>query len=83
VWLKEDSMLLLRRWIGECNTLPCVLRLDRLLTRLDMLTTLTPTNVKDLRLSGQVIYTGKSSMEIVVKWEALGQDHSEETIMVG
>ena len=48
-----------------------------------MLTTLTPSNVKDLRLSGQVIYTGKSSMEVVVKWEALSQDHTEETIMLG
>lgn len=51
--------------------------------RLDMLTTLTPSNVKDLRLSGQVIYTGKSSMEVVVKWEALSQDQTEETIMLG
>ncbi|PVG02136.1 Thioesterase/thiol ester dehydrase-isomerase [Serendipita vermifera] len=51
--------------------------------RLDMLTPLTPKNVKDLRLSGQVIYTGKSSMEVVVKMEALGHNNSEETIMLG
>ncbi|KAG8835529.1 hypothetical protein FRC17_002758 [Serendipita sp. 399] len=51
--------------------------------RLDMLSPLTPKNVKDLRLSGQVIYTGRSSMEVVVKMEALGQDNAEETIMLG
>ncbi|KAG8848843.1 hypothetical protein FRB91_010438 [Serendipita sp. 411] len=51
--------------------------------RLDMLSPLTPKNVKDLRLSGQVIYSGRSSMEVVVKMEALGQDNAEETIMLG
>jgi acyl-coenzyme A thioesterase 9 len=54
-----------------------------MVSRLDMLTPLTPKNVKDLRLSGQVIYTGKSSMEVVVKMEALGHNNSEETIMLG
>jgi hypothetical protein len=51
--------------------------------RLDMLLTLTPKNVKDLRLSGQVIYTGRSSMEVVVKMETLNQTGREETIMLG
>lgn len=51
--------------------------------RLDMLSPLTPQNVKDLRLSGQVIHTGRSSMEVVVKMEALGQGGEEETIMLG
>lgn len=51
--------------------------------RLDMLHPLTPSNVKDIRLSGQVIYTGRSSMEVVVKMEALGRDNAEETIMLG
>ena len=51
--------------------------------RLDMLSTLTPKNVKDLRLSGQVIYTGRSSMEVVVKMETLNQTGEEETIMLG
>ncbi|EIN05854.1 Thioesterase/thiol ester dehydrase-isomerase [Punctularia strigosozonata HHB-11173 SS5] len=53
--------------------------------RLDMLAPLNP--VRDLRLSGQVIYTGKSSMEVAVKMEALpmhGQEGGEEkTLMVG
>lgn len=39
--------------------------------------------VRDLRLSGQVIYTGRSSMEVAVKMEALGNDDAEETIMLG
>lgn len=39
--------------------------------------------VRDLRLSGQVIYTGRSSMEVAVKMEAMGSDGAEETIMLG
>ncbi|KIY62154.1 Thioesterase/thiol ester dehydrase-isomerase [Cylindrobasidium torrendii FP15055 ss-10] len=49
--------------------------------RLDMLTTLDPS--RDLRLSGQVIYTGKSSMEVAVKMESIGGDKAEETVMIG
>jgi len=49
--------------------------------RLDMLAPLHP--VRDIRLSGQVIYTGKSSMEVAVKMEALGSDGKEETLMLG
>lgn len=48
-----------------------------------MLSPLTPEKIRDLRLSGQVIYTGKSSMEVVVKMEALGPNDAEETIMLG
>lgn len=48
---------------------------------LDMLRPLDP--VRDLRLSGQVIYTGRSSIEVAVKMEALGNDDAEETIMLG
>ena len=39
--------------------------------------------VRDIRLSGSVIYTGKSSMEIVVKMEALEEDETERTLMLG
>jgi acyl-coenzyme A thioesterase 9 len=49
--------------------------------RLDMLAPLNP--VRDLRLSGQVIYTGRSSMEVAVRMEAMGNNDSEETIMLG
>ncbi|EGO02868.1 hypothetical protein SERLA73DRAFT_176304 [Serpula lacrymans var. lacrymans S7.3] len=50
--------------------------------RLDMLAPLHP--VRDLRLSGQVIYTGKSSMEVAVKMEALGADMTDErTLLLG
>ncbi|KAJ4481142.1 Thioesterase/thiol ester dehydrase-isomerase [Lentinula aciculospora] len=42
--------------------------------RIDMLRPLTPGH--DLRLSGQVIYTGRSSMEVVVRIEKV---HSKET----
>ena len=38
-------------------------------------------NVRDLRLSGHVIHTGKSSMEVVVKIELLGG--KEETVLLG
>ena len=39
--------------------------------------------VRDLRLSGQVVYVGKSSMEVAVRMEALNSDGSEETVMLG
>jgi hypothetical protein len=51
--------------------------------RIDMLKPLTPENVGDIRLSGQVIYTGLSSMEVVVKMEKVGPGDAEETIMLG
>ncbi|KAE9400877.1 Thioesterase/thiol ester dehydrase-isomerase [Gymnopus androsaceus JB14] len=40
--------------------------------RIDMLRPLNPTH--DLRLSGQVIYTGRSSMEVVVRIETMAKD---------
>ena len=46
-----------------------------------MLASLYP--VRDIRLSGQVVYAGKSSMEVGVKMEALSADGKEETIMLG
>ncbi|KAF8556736.1 Thioesterase/thiol ester dehydrase-isomerase [Imleria badia] len=49
--------------------------------RLDMLASLYP--VRDIRLSGQVVYTGKSSMEVAVKMEALEPDGGEKTLMLG
>ncbi|KAG6332320.1 hypothetical protein ID866_6767 [Astraeus odoratus] len=49
--------------------------------RLDMLASLYP--VRDIRLSGQVIYTGRSSMEVAVKMEALNPDGREDTLMLG
>lgn len=49
--------------------------------RLDMLQPLHP--VRDIRLSGQVIYVGKSSMEVAVRMEALHDDGTEHTIMLG
>jgi acyl-coenzyme A thioesterase 9 len=39
--------------------------------------------IRDLRLSGQVIYTGRSSMEVAVKMEAMSSGGAEETIMLG
>ena len=39
--------------------------------------------VRDLRLSGQVIHVGRSSMEIAVRMETLNKDGSEETVMLG
>lgn len=48
-----------------------------------MLKPLTPENVGDIRLSGQVIYTGVSSMEVVVRMEKVGPGDAEETIMLG
>ncbi|KAG5725108.1 hypothetical protein E4T56_gene10265 [Termitomyces sp. T112] len=50
--------------------------------RLDMLTPLDPS--KDLRLSGQVIHTGRSSMEVAVKMETIGSGQPDyETVLLG
>lgn len=46
-----------------------------------MLSSLHP--VHDIRLSGHVIYTGRSSIEVAVKMEALESDGSERTVMLG
>ena len=46
-----------------------------------MLAPLSP--VRDMRLSGHVIYVGTSSMEVAVRMEALNPDGSEETVMLG
>jgi acyl-coenzyme A thioesterase 9 len=44
----------------------------------------TSQSVADLRLSGNVIYTGRSSMEIAVKMEALRPEDTEPlTLMIG
>ncbi|KAF6757787.1 Thioesterase/thiol ester dehydrase-isomerase [Ephemerocybe angulata] len=49
--------------------------------RLDMLSPLDPK--RDLRLSGQVIYTGRSSMEVVLKMESIGSGKPDDTVMIG
>ena len=48
-----------------------------------MLAPLTP--IRDIRLSGHVIYVGKSSMEVAVKMEAVEgeEDEEGETVMLG
>ncbi|ORX34204.1 HotDog domain-containing protein [Kockovaella imperatae] len=54
--------------------------------RLDMLGKLNRDNVKDLRFSGFVTWTGNSSMEVVVKMEGspnTSSSSSWETIMIG
>jgi len=38
---------------------------------------------RDLRISGQVIYTGRTSMEVAVKMESIGKDTPEETVLIG
>ncbi|KAF8154027.1 Thioesterase/thiol ester dehydrase-isomerase [Crassisporium funariophilum] len=49
--------------------------------RLDMMSALNP--ARDLRLSGQVIYTGRSSMEVAVKMESTGMGEPDESILIG
>jgi len=49
--------------------------------RLDMLSPLNP--ARDLRISGQVTYTGTSSMEVTVKMESIGNGIPVETVMIG
>ncbi|KAF9644432.1 thioesterase thiol ester dehydrase-isomerase [Thelephora ganbajun] len=50
--------------------------------RLDMLASIYPP-LRDLRLSGYVIYTGRSSMEVAVQLVALDDGGAEETLMLG
>ncbi|KAG6845152.1 hypothetical protein H0H87_012948 [Tephrocybe sp. NHM501043] len=49
--------------------------------RLDMLAPLNPS--RDLRLSGQVIHTGRSSMEVAVKMETMRSGQPDETVLLG
>lgn len=51
-------------------------------TRLDMLAPMYPP-LRDLRLSGHVIHTGRSSMEVAVQLVALGDGGTEKTLMLG
>ena len=51
-------------------------------TRLEMLAPMYPP-LQDLRLSGHVIHTGRTSMEIAVQLVALGDGGAEETLMLG
>ena len=37
-----------------------------------------PNPARDLRFSGQVIYTGRSSMEVAVKMESIGMEKPED-----
>lgn len=46
-----------------------------------MLSPLDPS--RDLRISGQVIHTGRSSMEVAVKMESIGKNLPEETVLIG
>lgn len=48
---------------------------------LDMLSSLDP--ARDLRLSGHLIYTGRSSMEVAVRMESLSTDKPPVTVMIG
>ncbi|KAG5640978.1 hypothetical protein DXG03_006471 [Asterophora parasitica] len=49
--------------------------------RLDMLAPLNP--ARDLRISGHVIYTGRSSMEVAVRMESVGMGQPDETVLLG
>ncbi|ODO11920.1 hypothetical protein I350_00704 [Cryptococcus amylolentus CBS 6273] len=51
--------------------------------RLDMFGRLNKENVRDLKFSGFVTWTGSSSMEVVVKMEGSNTDSSWETLMLG
>jgi hypothetical protein len=55
---------------------------DASFARLDMLAPIYPP-LRDLRLSGHVIHTGRSSMEVAVQLVALGDGGVEETLMLG
>lgn len=49
-----------------------------------MLQALMPENLRDIRLSGQVIYVGRSSLEVAVKMEGYHPGSGEhDTYMIG
>jgi acyl-coenzyme A thioesterase 9 len=54
-----------------------------MINSLDMLNPLDPR--RDLRLSGHVIHTGRSSMEIAVKMESIAsaEEGADETVLIG
>jgi hypothetical protein len=70
------------QWIGQDSKSYYPHSVSQTLSyRLDMLAPLNP--ARDLRLSGQVIYTGRSSMEVAVKMETIGMNQPEETVLLG
>lgn len=81
LWEKSMSVAFISSqhpWIGKS---PSTLRYHQLMFSLDMLSPLDPS--RDLRLSGQVIYTGRSSMEVAVKMETLGPASEISTVLLG
>lgn len=54
-----------------------------MIQRLDMLSPLTPKNIHDIRLSGQVISVGFSSMEVAVKMESVDSVGPDKTLLIG
>ena len=85
--MNEDFISSLLLWTGSCAglsfSLPAGIEIVFVFVggRLDMLVPLDPK--RDLRLSGQVIYTGNSSMEVAVKMEHIGMDEPDETVLLG
>ena len=77
----ETSTLLLLVSTGRWPLFSMIPFTAHACSRLDMLAPLYP--VRDLRLSGQVIHVGRSSMEVAVRMETLDKDGTEETVMLG
>jgi acyl-coenzyme A thioesterase 9 len=71
------------RYVIHFETAFCENLMAAVLHRLDMLSPLTPQNVHDIRLSGQVISVGSSSMEIGVKMESANSSEPDKTLLIG
>jgi acyl-coenzyme A thioesterase 9 len=81
--IQEQGFYVVTASVDRCERTPQEMKLSHaLFTRLDMLAPIYPP-LRDLRLSGHVIHTGRSSMEVAVQLVALGSGRTEETVMLG
>ena len=81
--IQEQGFYVVTASVDRCERTPRERKSsDAPCTRLDMLAPIYPP-LRDLRLSGHVIYTGRSSMEVAVQLASLDSGGTEETLMLG
>ena len=81
--IQEQGFYVVTASVDRCGGISTKRELsDVQFARLDMLAPIYPP-LRDMRLSGHVIHTGRSSMEVAVQLVALDSDGTEETIMLG
>lgn len=81
--IQEQGFYVVTASVDRCERTPRERKLSNVqFTRLYMLAPIYPP-LRDLRLSGHVIHTGRSSMEVAIQLVALDSHGAEETLMLG